>query len=191
MYITIPSKDRNEVWAADIDGGNKTKIATGESLATGMWSSDSSRLAFIEGKKRFAGQALSGPDRREQPAAADLARGTVQNVLLSPDQKTVYLNSLEKTVNAATIPKQSVEGSTPEKVSDGVALLLTWFRAGSTCSRCWEPPERSVNTSSRSPTESAPPGLAGWKTYRQAPGRAHASVCFSSRQRRQCLRFFE
>jgi serine/threonine protein kinase/Tol biopolymer transport system component len=118
MYITVPSKDRNEVWVADIDGGNKTKIATGESLATGMWSSDSSRLAFIEEKNGSPDKPYLVRTDGSSLQPLTWSGGTVQNVLLSPDQKTVYLNSLEKTVNAATISKESVEGSPPEKVSD-------------------------------------------------------------------------
>ena len=44
--------------------------------------------------------------------------GTVQNVLISADQKTVYLNSIEKSENATTISQESAEGSAPEKLSD-------------------------------------------------------------------------
>ena len=34
MYITVPSNQRSELWVSDIDGGNKLKLATGESLST-------------------------------------------------------------------------------------------------------------------------------------------------------------
>jgi serine/threonine protein kinase len=118
MYITVPARDRNELWVADIDGGNKAKIATGESLATGFWSPDSSRLSFITEK----------PGSPDKPyiARADgsglqplvWSGGTVQALQFSPDQKTVYLNSLEKSVNGATISKESAEGSPPERLSD-------------------------------------------------------------------------
>ena len=118
MYITVPARDRNELWVADIDGGNKTKIATGESLATGFWSPDSSLLSFISEK----------PGSPDKPyiARADgsgmqplvWSGGTVQALQFSPDQRTVYLNSLEKSVNGATISKESAEGSPPEKLSD-------------------------------------------------------------------------
>jgi serine/threonine protein kinase len=118
MYITVPARDRNEMWVSDIDGANKTKIATGESLATGFWSSDSSLLSFIEEK----------PGSPDKPyiARADgsglqplvWSGGTVQALQFSPDQKTLYLNSLEKTANSITISKESADGSTPEKLSD-------------------------------------------------------------------------
>ena len=34
MYITLPARERRELWVSDIDGGNKVKIATGEDLGT-------------------------------------------------------------------------------------------------------------------------------------------------------------
>src|ERR1700683_2464512 len=117
-YITIPARDRNEVWVADIDGSNKTRLATGESLATGMWSADSARLGFISEKTRAAEKPYFAQTSGRGMQALNWTGGTVQNILMSPDQKTVYLNSFEKAVNAATISRESAEGSTPEKVSD-------------------------------------------------------------------------
>ncbi len=123
-YITIPSRDRNEVWVADIDGSNKTRLATGESLATGMWSSDSARIGFIAEKAGAPDKPyFVGIDGSGQQALA-WSGGTVQNALMSPDQKTVYMNSFEKTVNAATISRESAEGSTPEKVSDNCGFAF-------------------------------------------------------------------
>ncbi|MFZ3218312.1 MAG: protein kinase, partial [Candidatus Acidiferrales bacterium] len=118
IYITIPSRDRNEVWVADIDGSNKTKIASGESLATAMWSGDSSRFGFIEERSGSPDKPYVVQTNGSGLQPLTWSGGTVQNVLLSPDQKTVYLNSFEKTVNQATISRESAEGSTPEKVSD-------------------------------------------------------------------------
>jgi serine/threonine protein kinase/Tol biopolymer transport system component len=117
-YITIPARDRNEVWVADIDGSNKTKLATGESLATGMWSADSARVGFISEKAGAPDKPYFALTSGRGMQALHWTGGTVQNILMSSDQKTVYLNSFEKTVNAATISRESAEGSTPEKVSD-------------------------------------------------------------------------
>jgi len=118
IYITVPSRDHNEVWVADIDGGNKTKIASGESLATGMWSADGTRFGFISEKAGVPDKAyLVGVDGSGQRTLT-WSGGTVQNVLMSPDQKTVYLNSIEKSANRTRISRESAEGSTPEMVSD-------------------------------------------------------------------------
>jgi len=118
IYITVPSRDHNEVWVADIDGSNKTRIATGESLATGMWSADSARFGFISEKAGAPDKPyFVGVDGSGQQTFT-WSGGTVQNVLMSPDQKTVYLNSLEKTANQTTISRESVDGSRPEMLSD-------------------------------------------------------------------------
>ena len=48
MYIMLPAADRSELWVSDIDGGNKVKLASGESLNTGTWMPDNSHLSFWE-----------------------------------------------------------------------------------------------------------------------------------------------
>ena len=117
-YITIPSRDHNEVWVADIDGGNKTKITAGESLATGMWSADSALLGFVAEKSGAPDKPFVVRPDGSGVQALTWSGGTVQNVLISADQKTVYLNSIEKSENATTISQESAEGSAPEKLSD-------------------------------------------------------------------------
>src|ERR1700691_2580329 len=124
IYITVPSRDHNEVWVADIDGSNKTKIARGESLATGMWSADSSRFGFISEKAEAPDKPyFVGVDGSGQQTLT-WSGGTVQNVLMSPDQKTVYLNSIEKSANRIRISRESAEGSTPETVSDACGFAF-------------------------------------------------------------------
>jgi Tol biopolymer transport system component len=46
MYITIPANDRMELWVANIDGSNKTKLSTAASLSTGSWAQDNFHLNF-------------------------------------------------------------------------------------------------------------------------------------------------
>jgi len=48
MFVALLAKDRNELWVSNIDGTNKVKLATGESLWTGDWSPDDSHLTFCE-----------------------------------------------------------------------------------------------------------------------------------------------
>jgi Tol biopolymer transport system component len=117
IYITIPAKDRTELWVADIDGGNKTKIATAESLATTMWSPDSSHFAFVAEKTGSVDTVYvvgaDGGGLRQ----LSWSGGTVQNVLWSADSRAVYLNSFEKNAASITLWKESVEGSTPENLN--------------------------------------------------------------------------
>ncbi len=130
IYITVPSRDHNEVWVSDIDGGNKTKIATGESLATGMWSADSARFGFVSEKAGVPDKPyFVGVDGSGQQTFA-WSGGTVQNVLMSPDQKTVYLNSLEKSANSTVISQESVDGSRPEMLTDTCGFAFQVARGG-------------------------------------------------------------
>jgi Tol biopolymer transport system component len=48
MYITQPEPHRSELWVSDIDGNNRTKLASSASLATGAWSPDGSQLEYVD-----------------------------------------------------------------------------------------------------------------------------------------------
>ena len=62
MYITLPARERIELWVSDIDGGNKVKIATGEALATGSWAPDNFHLSFLTGAGADAKAYIVGAD---------------------------------------------------------------------------------------------------------------------------------
>jgi hypothetical protein len=93
MYITLPARDRNELWVSDIDGGNKAKLATGETLGTLTWAVDNLHLSFVEeaGAKAYI-VAADGSGLRQVPRSVDFLYGLVW----SPDQKTIYVTGLEK-----------------------------------------------------------------------------------------------
>jgi serine/threonine protein kinase/Tol biopolymer transport system component len=123
MYITLPAPDRNELWVSDIDGDNKMKIATGEALGTGAWAQDNFHLAFFEtGASAGAKAYIVGADGsalRELPPMG----GTPINMVWSPDQKSVYVDSAEKGSPISTVWKWSVEGSNPEKFVDKCCIV--------------------------------------------------------------------
>jgi serine/threonine protein kinase/Tol biopolymer transport system component len=124
MYITIPAKDRMELWVADIDGSNKVKLSTAASLATAAWAQDNFHLSFVveeagkPNKPYVIGADGSGL------RALTWTGGTIQSLIWSDDQKSVYINSFEKGVTDGRIWKESAEGSTPEKLIDGCGF--TW-----------------------------------------------------------------
>jgi serine/threonine protein kinase len=124
MYITIPAKDRMELWVADIDGSNKMKLSTAASLATGSWAQDNFHLAFTveEAGKPTKGYVV-GADGSGLHALT-WNGGTIQGLIWSDDAKSVYVNSFEQGVVGGSIWKEAVEGSTPEKVIDGCGF--TW-----------------------------------------------------------------
>ena len=124
MYITLPARDRNELWVSNIDGGNKVKIATGESLSTGTWAPDNFHLSFFqsgasaETKVYIVGADGSG--LRTLPRTGDAVGGAVW----SPDQKTIYVTGIEKKVSPIEIVwRVSADGSNAEKFVDSCGFV--------------------------------------------------------------------
>jgi WD40 repeat protein len=137
MYVTTPSRDRSELWISDVDGGNKTKLAQGVSLATATWALDDSQLLFFseeEGKAtKFYAVKPDGSGMKTYTAPETL---TVVSVLWSPDQRTLFLSGAERGSKSESIWREGADGSTPEKIVEdcGVGFdavtdgkyLLSW-----------------------------------------------------------------
>jgi serine/threonine protein kinase/Tol biopolymer transport system component len=124
MYITLPAADRSELWVSDIDGDNKVKLASGESLNTGTWTPDNSHLSFWEagtsaGEKGYIVGA-DGSGLRQLPRTGD----NLRNFVWSPDQKFVYVNAGEKADPTFNVWKWSVGSSNLEKVVDDCGLVI-------------------------------------------------------------------
>jgi hypothetical protein len=122
MYITLPARDRNELWVSNIDGGNKLKIATAETLLTGTWAPDNFHLSFGEIGAASAGGKVyivgaNGSGLRGLPSMAETTYPAPQ-VVWGPDQKSVFVTTVEKSQWTFNIWKWNVDGSTPEKVVD-------------------------------------------------------------------------
>jgi dipeptidyl aminopeptidase/acylaminoacyl peptidase len=119
MYITIPARDRNELWVEDIDGGNKVKIAPSGTLATATWASDNFHLSFVSEETGKPPQIhLVGADGSGM-RTIEWTRGALQNVMWSPDMKALYLNNVESG-NSRTYGmwRQSMDGGAPEKLTE-------------------------------------------------------------------------
>ena len=118
MYITLPAKDRNELWVSNIDGGNKVKIATGEALWTGDWAPDNFHLSFCEtGAGAVAKNYVVGADGSGLRQLPFTGVGPM-NSTWSPDQKSIYASGVEKATSTSTIWKANADGSNPEKLVD-------------------------------------------------------------------------
>jgi Tol biopolymer transport system component len=118
MYITLPARDRGELWVSDIDGGNKAKLATGENLGTGTWAPDNFHLSFVD-EEATAGDkayivAADGSGLRQLLQTEN----SLWTAVLSPDQKSAYLSGVEKRSQTQTVWKLNVDGSNPEKFVD-------------------------------------------------------------------------
>jgi hypothetical protein len=124
MYITLPTWDKSELWVSDIDGGNKLKLATGESLNTGTWTPDNSHLSFWEagtstGEKGYIVGA-DGSGLHQLPRTGD----SLRNFVWSPDQKLVYVNAGEKVNPTFDVWKWGVDSSNLEKLVDDCGLII-------------------------------------------------------------------
>jgi hypothetical protein len=123
MCITLPAPQRTELWASDIDGGNKVRIATGENLGTGTWAPDNSHLSFQDLRAGVGGKAYivgaDGSGLRELP----LTLGYIMYSVLNPDQKTIYVTGPEKGTQVPTVWRVNTDGSNPEKFVDNCGAV--------------------------------------------------------------------
>jgi len=122
MYVTVPSPRRNELWVSNIDGSNKVKIATGESLATGTWTPDNFHLSYFESGGAGATVYTVGVDGS---GIRRLARtgDNIFSVAWSADQKSVYVSAAERQGSLPIVWRENVDGSNPEKFVDNCGYV--------------------------------------------------------------------
>jgi hypothetical protein len=123
MYITVPAPQKTELWASDIGGGNRVRIATGENLGPGTWAPDNSHLSFQEVRADTGGKVYivgaDGNGLRELPLTLDFIMYSV----LSPDQKTIYVTAQEKASQVPTVWRVNTDGSNAEKFVDNCGAV--------------------------------------------------------------------
>jgi len=124
MYVTILASDRSELWVSNIDGSGKVKLATGGSLGTASWAPDGMHLAFLEsvfnGSDKLFTVNADGSGKRQLPSGG----GTLQSALWNSDQKTLYLNVLQKGASDTEMWRENVDGSNAEKIVDGCGFAF-------------------------------------------------------------------
>jgi len=114
-YVTTPSSDRSEVWAANVDGSHKVKIASSKSLATGDWAPDSFHLYFMEEEpNRIFIAGADGRGVHQIPWNG----GVTQNIVPSADQKYIYVNSFDQGASRGTIWRANADGSNLELITN-------------------------------------------------------------------------
>jgi hypothetical protein len=123
MYITLLAPQRTELWVADTDGGDKRRLATGESLNTGTWAPDNFHLSFWDqaatGDKGYI-VASDGSDLRQLPRTDN----TFVNLVWSADQQSVYVNARQRGETTTGVWKWGVDGSHLEKLVDDCGLVF-------------------------------------------------------------------
>ncbi len=124
MYITIPARDRNELWVADIDGSNKVRLAPSGSLATSSWAADNFHVSFTSEEKGKAPTIhLAGADGSGLQTL-NWGGGTIQNVLWGDDRKFLYINAVSENTRRAVIWKVNADGSKPEILAEGCGFAF-------------------------------------------------------------------
>jgi serine/threonine protein kinase len=127
MYVT---RRATELWASDIDGGNKVRIAAGEELGTGTWAQDNSHLSFQDGRAGVGGKAYivgaDGRGLRELPLTFEFIMYSV----LSPDQRTILVTGPEKGSQVPTVWRVNTDGSNPEKLVDNCGAVTDMDAGG-------------------------------------------------------------
>jgi serine/threonine protein kinase/Tol biopolymer transport system component len=117
MYITMPARDRNELWVSNIDGSNKVKLASGESLATTTWAPDNFHLNFVDEETGATDKGYvvgaDGSGLRQIPWSG----GAIFILLWSADQKSIYITATEKGSSVPTVWKENADGSSAEKIA--------------------------------------------------------------------------
>jgi len=130
MYITLPVPQRTELWVSDIDGGNKVRLVTGESLGTGTWARDSLHLSFHEARTGAGAKSYivasdgSGPRQLLPPV------DSVWYSVWSPDQKSVYVTGTDKGSPTLTVWRANADGSHAEKFVDNCGMVSDIDRGG-------------------------------------------------------------
>ncbi|MGC2768147.1 MAG: protein kinase, partial [Candidatus Acidiferrum sp.] len=114
VYITLPAPRRGELWVSNVDGSNKVKLATGETLDIANWAPDNFHVSFLQVRADGSSKAyivgVDGSGLRQLPLAGE--------TVWSPDQKSVYVN-----MAARDIWKSNADGSNPEKVVDNCSVV--------------------------------------------------------------------
>ncbi len=123
-YVTEPARDRTELWISNIDGSEKVKIATGESLATTNWLPDGAGLFFVDSETGKPDKLyvvnFDGSNLRQIPWSS----GTLFTVFASADQKNFYVAGFETGGAIPTLWKMNPDGTNVQKVEADCGLML-------------------------------------------------------------------
>ena len=114
MYITRPEMGRRELWSSNLDGTQRTHLATGSDLTTGFWSPDGSLLSFVENQNEGKGQTYivaadgSGLRQLATPAAA------TDSEAWASDGKALFVTGYETSSFKQVTWKIGLDGNTVE-----------------------------------------------------------------------------
>jgi Tol biopolymer transport system component len=122
-YIILSGNaQQGDIWISDLDGGNRVKLASGTSLTTSAFSSDSSKFMFSDrenGAEKVYIVRSDGTGLRQVPWAG--SSGGYSSP--SPDPNVLYLGGQESDLSKISIWKVPVDGSKVEKIVDNCGAV--------------------------------------------------------------------
>jgi len=123
MYITLSGNaQQGDLWVSDIDGSNRTKIASGTALITVAFTSDDSKLVFAlkeGGAMKIYIVKIDGTNLRQIPWSGVLGGYGAP----SPDANLFYLGGMETDLKKVSIWKVRTDGSSVEKLVDNCGAV--------------------------------------------------------------------
>jgi len=125
MYIIEPEANRNELWASDVDGGNKVRIASFDGdIGVGDWSPDGSQVTFSKNARDQAQNFVANADGshlRQSPPSIDVTASAVW----SHDNNDYFLSGFQKP-DFSTIHtwKLSADGSSAAPFLEGCGFVM-------------------------------------------------------------------
>jgi len=94
MYVTQPQRGQNELWVSTIDGSNRTKLASANTIGTGDFSPDGLRLSYTEtsmdADQNFVVN-LDGSHLRQLPRSL----GNTESMAWSADGNYLYVSGFQ------------------------------------------------------------------------------------------------
>ncbi len=122
-YITLLDNNRQELWASDIDGSNRVKIASSGTLYTLVWAQDGSQLAFSElaadGAKVYTVHA-DGSGLRQIPSDGAFAG----QAAWTRDSRILYISGFLKDPSKEATWKASMDSASVEPVFEGCGYVF-------------------------------------------------------------------
>jgi Tol biopolymer transport system component len=122
MYVTMPEPQNNELWAADADGSNRTKLASSTSLATGDWSPDDSQLDYVDLGDAGRHYIVNGDGSHLRELPRSLSQ--IDSGAWSRDGKDVYVSGRDKSSATLATWKIKSDGSGAEHFLDGCGYVM-------------------------------------------------------------------
>jgi dipeptidyl aminopeptidase/acylaminoacyl peptidase len=117
MYIKALARNQTELWVSDLDGGNRIRLASSVSLATGDWSPDSSQLTFTDDTGGESKGYVVGADGRGLRQIGRV-EGSIASIVWSGDGRSLYITTIGPGAKP-TLWKANADGSNVEKFVEG------------------------------------------------------------------------